>query len=830
MFKKFILKNGLLVQSETVSTYLNQIGDLLHQKVMGFFYLLFKRWEFGYLVMGFLLGRAVILNDMSPFAIPFFALMYHLKKEKLLYISLAILFGTNLTDSRHSAIIFSGMVIYFFVQKWLVTKNKADLSYAPFLVSLSMAIPQGTNLFYQQVNEIYPWVMAGIETALGFILTLIFAQSLPILIYQKDQVSLNQEEIIGLIILLASTMTGTVGWTIQDYSIEHIISRYLILIFAFVGGGAIGSSVGVVTGLILSLSNTNAVYQISLLAFSGLLAGLLKQANKLGVAFGLVIGTTILSIYLGDQNEIWISFAESMIALVFFVLTPKSLIKQIATFIPGTSEYHLHYQEYVSKIRSVTSGKIDQFANMFTQLANSFKEISAPMRIDQSEQIDHFMSQVAEKHCQTCWKRNKCWNEEFFKTYRIMTELMTIIETKGKITKKDIPSEWANHCVKSNQISFHLMDVYDSYSDHLYWKNQLEESRQLVAHQLYGVSQVMKDLAQEIQKDSKDLGVQEQQIHQALERLGLSVRQVNIIRLEEGNVEIEVTQPNCNGRDECTKIVAPLISEVLNENIIVNNKECQFKKDGSCKMCLRSAKTYEVDTGYAGAAKGGKWLSGDSFSTIEVSNGKYAVALSDGMGNGERARTESKATLELLKQLLQSGIEETIAIKTINSVLLLRSQEEIFSTVDLAIVDLFNAKTKFLKVGSTPSFIKRGDEVIMISANNLPVGIIQDIDIESIEVALQPGDLLIMMTDGIYDSPKRTANKELWMKRMIQEIESDLPQEFADLLLEKVVRYLQGEITDDMTVVVSKIDKYQPEWATIKIPGLSKIERERMVN
>ncbi|MFV9511719.1 stage II sporulation protein E [Tepidibacillus sp. LV47] len=829
MFEKLDGKSEWLSQTEVVTSLINRIGSLFQQKLNQIFHVLFKKWDLGFLLMGLLLGRAMILNELSPFAIPFFAVMYHLKREKLLFISLAILLGANLTEHNQGALIFAGMLIFFFAQKWLDAKGKTDLSYAPFLVFASIFVPQVLLHLYEQTSQFYDYFMSGVESILGFILTLIFIQAIPILIYHKEQVSLEQEEIIALIILLASVMTGTLGWHVQNLSIEHIASRYFILLFALVGGGSIGASVGVVTGLILSLSNPNAIYQISLLAFSGLLAGLLKQANKLGIAFGLILGTTILSIYLGNQSEIWMSFGESVLAILFFFLTPKSIIKNIAKFIPGTSEFQYHYQEYVAKIRNITSSKIEQYAKMFTQLADSFSEITKSPKIDDAEQLEHFMSRVANTQCQTCFRKNKCWNEEFFKTYKYMTDVMTYIELKGKLGKKDIPADWVKHCVKYDRTTAELNQIYEEYENDLYWKNQLEESRQLVAYQLYGVSQVMKDLAEEIKKEGIELSVQEKQIHQALEQLGLSIRHVNVVNLDEGNVEIEVSQPSCNGRDECTKVIAPLISEVLGENIVVSNKDCWYSNDGTCKMCLQSAKNYEVETGFASVAKGGAWLSGDSFSTIEIGNGKYAVALSDGMGNGERAKVESKATLELLQQLLQSGIDETLAIKTINSVLLLRSQEEIFSTVDLAVIDLFNGFTKFLKVGSTPSFIKRGDEVIMISAYNLPVGIMEDIDIDSVGQDLQPGDLLIMITDGIYDSPNHTVNKELWMKRMIQEIETDIPQEFADLFLEKVIRSLQGEIVDDMTVVVTKIDTYKPEWSTIKIPGLKRIERERMV-
>ena len=104
-----------------------------------------------------------------------------------------------------------------------------------------------------------------------------------------------------VIILLGSLMTGTVGWLIGgQVSIEHVFSRYLILVFAMAGGAPLGASVGVVTGLILSLASSAAVYQIGLLAFSGLLAGLLKDGRRLAVSFGLLLGSSILVFYIGE--------------------------------------------------------------------------------------------------------------------------------------------------------------------------------------------------------------------------------------------------------------------------------------------------------------------------------------------------------------------------------------------------------------------------------------------------------------------------------------------------------------------------------------------------
>ena len=71
------------------------------------------------------------------------------------------------------------------------------------------------------------------------------------------------------------------------------------------------------------------------------------------------------------------------------------------------------------------------------------------------------------------------------------------------------------------------------------------------------------------------------------------------------------------------------------------------------------------------------------------------MAISDGMGNGERAHFESNDTLQLLAKILQSGIDETVAIKSVNSVLSLRSKDDLFSTLDLAMIDLQNALRNF---------------------------------------------------------------------------------------------------------------------------------------
>ncbi|MCA0758345.1 stage II sporulation protein E [Paenibacillus sp. N4] len=791
-----------------------------------------KKWAFLLVGIAFLLGRAVILESLMPFAIAYFAVIYFLRRDIYPWVAISLVAGSWLAADPAPMWIAMEIAVLFLFLKGLEAYEKAELQSAPILVFASALLVQMFSVFIGDELSWYNFMLVVVEAALGFVLTLVFIQAIPILTVTKKSASLKNEEIICLMILLASVMTGAVGWVVYDMSAEHIMSRYMLLLFALAGGAPLGASVGVVAGLILSLADFGAVVQMSLLAFAGLLAGLLREGGKMAAAFGMLLGTSILSIYVGSQADVMSSTWESVAAATLLMLTPRSMIRTISRYVPGTNEHAKSQHEYAKRVREVTAERVSQYSEVFQQLSRSFGQLNgtAAAARNKEDEINHFMNAVAERSCVSCHRQKACWEDKFFHTYNMMTEMMTAVEEDRVPAGKEIPRAWSAHCVKSSQVLLDMRQQYELYQNNMHWKKQIFDSRQLVADQLNGVSQVMEDLAKEIKREGQTLHLQEEQIREAVEGLGLSIQGIDIVSLEEGNVEIELYHTFEKGFDECRKIIAPLLSDILGEHIAVKSEHPPAKQGEPALVAFSSAKQYEVETGVAGAAKGGDLLSGDSFSMVDIGNGKFAVAISDGMGNGERARQESSAALSILQQLLQSGMDEKLAVKSVNSVLLLRSSDEIFATVDLAIVDLYTAQTTFLKIGSTPSYIKRGNDVIPVTANNLPIGILQDIDVDFVSMQMQSGDTLVMMSDGIYDAPGHAVNKELWMKRMIAELETEDPQEMADALLEKVVRHHNGEIVDDMTVLVARIDKHLPEWASFRFPGVSRMERPRTVS
>lgn len=792
--------------SQTFSSWLTKMEDF------------FIKQGYILVVIGFLLGRAMILSQLTPFSLPFFAAAYMMRRERSPLVMVALIGGAITISWTEGLSLFAACAIFLLLYKLRQPSVENQFKSVSTYVLISLGIAGATEHYLKYMKfEIYDAMMVGVEAGLALILTLIFIQCVPLIADKKRTVALKTEEVISLIIMLASVMTGTIGWSIYDVSIDHILSRFLVLLFAVSGGASIGSTVGVVTGLIFSLANLSSIFQMSLLAFSGLLGGLLKEGKKAGVSIGLMIATVLIGLYGEGSQNLSITLYESLAAIILFFMTPTNLIMKVARHIPGTAEYASEQQQYIRKVRDVTAQRVTQFSSVFQALSNSFSQMEdINLKEDENErELDYFLSNVTEKTCQTCFKKEHCWAKNFDYTYDMMGDLAeSLTHDPGQVPQKT-QREWKRFCTRYEKVTEAMLQEISYFNANQKLKKQVRESRRLVADQLQGVSKVMEDFAKEITKERENLHIQEEHLMDAIRAFGLNVHQMEIYSLEQGNVDIDMQIPDCEGSGTGEKLIAPMLSDILGEHIIVYAEECSQFSGGLCRLTFRSAKRFTVETGVAHAAKGGGLVSGDSYTMIDIGKGKHAIAISDGMGNGERAHHESTETLQLLQKILESGIEEKVAIKSINSILALRTTDEIFSTLDLAMIDLQDAKVKFLKVGSTPSFIKRGAQVTKIQSNNLPIGIIKEFDVEVVNDQLKAGDLLIMMSDGIFEGPKHVENYEAWMTRKIREMNTEDPQAIADLILEEVIRTSSGKIEDDMTVVVAHIKHNIPKWSSI---------------
>ncbi|HSH34626.1 SpoIIE family protein phosphatase, partial [Schnuerera sp.] len=196
----------------------------------------------------------------------------------------------------------------------------------------------------------------------------------------------------------------------------------------------------------------------------------------------------------------------------------------------------------------------------------------------------------------------------------------------------------------------------------------------------------------------------------------------------------------------------------------------------------------------------------DNYTFGEKEN-SYFVALSDGMGVGKKANNESSIAIKLLEKFLEAKFDKELALKTINSILMLKSNDELFTTFDISLIDLYSGKLQIIKTGAPATFIRKKDRVHIVNSQSLPVGILKDVDFNVYEEYLEDGDIIIMMSDGILEANESTDNVEKWMKDVIVNINSMNPKKIADEIMKASEESSGGKIKDDMTLLVTKVWK-----------------------
>ena len=80
------------------------------------------------------------------------------------------------------------------------------------------------------------------------------------------------------------------------------------------------------------------------------------------------------------------------------------------------------------------------------------------------------------------------------------------------------------------------------------------------------------------------------------------------------------------------------------------------------------------------------------------------------MGSGSAACKESEMVLDLVERFLEAGFSVETAIRMMNSAMVMKGESDLYSTVDLCMVNLYDGAADFYKIGAAGSFIRHGQE------------------------------------------------------------------------------------------------------------------------
>lgn len=779
-------------------------------------------------IISFMISTIGFGDGINPFAIAILAAVCS-NDIPIGVVYIVSLIGTGIGFGKEglltyflTSVIFMLLISMFKVKVDEITDNKKFTKHICF----ATAITKIASLFFGKIL-IYDILMAIIFVISVGIFYKIFEAAIRVIKDFGIKKAFSIEEILSCSLLFAIAVAGFKDITIFAYSLKNILSILIVLILGWQNGVLVGATSGITIGLVLGLIGGGDVVQIASYAISGMIAGLLNKLGKIGVIVGFILGNAILTyVANGDTNSI-IRFQEILIAAIGLLAVPKKVKINVEDlfeknkYFPVTGENKLQENEdTIYKLNNVTE-VIKEVAQGYKEVAATVVEKEAINDIcyeqfvnELSKNLENLEDNILYDYLDDENIIRRLYEKIDKKEYINKTDLINILEefnnyiiTPEDETTKSRINEDTEKIIRAISLAYRISKVNSVYD------KKIKQSKENMGNQLEGISKAISSIVDNLSQDIKneEHKNQEEKIAELLNKKDIDVHNIKISKRKDGKTEIDLYTDVCasNKIEECKcERIEKILNKQLNEKMSLCNETCnKINGEKTCKLKYVSADKYSIQIGISKTTKHDSVISGDSNLNVKLEDGKRLLAISDGMGSGPKARQSSNIAIKLLKRLLLSGFDKETSVDLINSSICLNSKDETYATLDIAIVDLFKGNIEFIKNGACPTYVKNKKNVDIIKTISLPTGILENIELDVFDRDIEDGDILVICSDGIIESNTEYENKELWLKYLLENIETDNAQKIADLVLQEAIDNCVGQAKDDMTVMVMKINK-----------------------
>lgn len=199
--------------------------------------------------------------------------------------------------------------------------------------------------------------------------------------------------------------------------------------------------------------------------------------------------------------------------------------------------------------------------------------------------------------------------------------------------------------------------------------------------------------------------------------------------------------------------------------------------------------------------------SGDTLEVVERPNGGLSVVLADGQTSGRGAKAISQMVVRKVIGLLAEGVRDGAAARAASDALYTEKQGKVICTLNIASVDLQSRTIVLTRNNPAPVFICRGERIDCLTDESIPLGTSRNLRPLITEVAIEPGVIIVIYTDGLTHAGKRRGTPMDVCETIgsVLEDQDPGPQTLADTLLAHAVRLDDNRPADDISVLVVKV-------------------------
>jgi len=597
---------------------------------------------------------------------------------------------------------------------------------------------------------------------------------------------LFKEEIIAVLSVALNLSIGLFAIKYEFFNLGFVFALLLIMLLGIMTSKANTIGFSLITYFMLSYSGLN-ISGIAMIPFIGVISAFLPQKNTYLKTFVFFILSPFLY-YLGYlSGDILHVFISCAIATTLFYMTSVNYSDKILNLLVPKYEESKYYQIYVENFREEVSQRLLNFAELFNAFASKSVETNNELVI-----VDEAIDEMIDKHCKNCLKKELCLNSNHIKTYNYFSQLLKEGESVLSTDKKRFLDLFGMFCLNAFDVINTAIELNQEY---LLGSKKQNTSNVIFQSQLQGLSRILQDYAIEVNTDLECETIKVEKMRDKMIKLGINITFLKVNSIKKNNVDIDLGIRDYKADQD--QLICSLINDLLKEEVdLITIKD----KKTIHKLKVISKQIFELEFGTSYIGKDGSRISGDNFLKSDMHNGNTVIALSDGMGNGYSAHIESKSTLELLNKMLTTGADDHTAVSIINTLLSLKEYNERFSTLDYITINKSLGTIDFFKIGSAPSFIIRGNKVIRINNDNLPMGVSKEID--KISFDLETNDIVVIVSDGVVE---RFNNINKFEKIIVQMIRNTSIQMAHDIIRAAITEY-GGKIVDDMTAIIVKVN------------------------
>ena len=739
--------------------------------------------------VGALAARAVPLSGVAPFGVAFLAMERRFSVQSL--ISLVMVTVGYLTLHEWTMLRYIGACLayngfLFFLDKKENISLKAAAVAAVVIMALSDII--GMLWIGFSVSGLLVMLFDLALTALG---ALVFDHCRTLLEGKSIITHMpTTEEKRSVCIMAGIVLLGFQSIPLPiEFSVGNVLG-YLILGMVAVSGGLLsgvifGLAVGALLGLQGELLSYTAVFGIC-----GLVCGYCSRFGKYKTAAALALSGMLLSAYANGIGSELLRIYEVPAAAVILALIPNRVYAAARRF----TDFGFEMVEADNPYKKHIQSRLEMTAASFQNLSETFVRLSDKKNQADMQDIAALFDTAADRVCRKCTKVRDCWQKNFNATYKTMFKFLEIMERKGVLEERDVDSGFAGQCICLDSLIKEVNRLFEIYKINQIWKDKLYENREMAGEQFSGVAAILNQMAEELNADASFDNLASEEIRCRLADKGINAAAIQVM-LNDHRRSVRL----CIKKDEKQELIPNVLKNVLGASFTLSHSPVE-DKNGDINLQYNEAPGMRITAGYSCTEKAEEC--GDAHMLNLLQGGKFLATISDGMGTGHKASLESNAIVTLLENFMDAGFDKTVAVKLINSVMVMKSAGEAFATVDMCMIDLYTGEAEFIKNGAEPSYIKRKENTETVRAASLPVGVISDVEIESFAHKLCCGDTVIMVSDGL---EIRTGH-EGWLRKSIENTDPAMPvQELADYIMEKSVTLKGGAADDDMTVLVLRL-------------------------